>query len=44
VILDVDKGFVKRRNVSLPQKAVFLDRDGTIIFKKVLLQAKRISN
>jgi D,D-heptose 1,7-bisphosphate phosphatase len=27
---DMEKGFVKSRNLSKPQKAVFLDRDGTI--------------
>jgi D,D-heptose 1,7-bisphosphate phosphatase len=40
VILDVDKGFVKRRNVSLPQKAVFLDRDGTINIQKGFIASK----
>jgi D-glycero-D-manno-heptose 1,7-bisphosphate phosphatase len=27
---DIEKGIVGRRNLALPQKAVFLDRDGTI--------------
>jgi D-glycero-D-manno-heptose 1,7-bisphosphate phosphatase len=27
---DIEKGRVRRRNLSLPQRAVFLDRDGTI--------------
>jgi D-glycero-D-manno-heptose 1,7-bisphosphate phosphatase len=27
---DIENGMVSRRNLSLPQKAVFLDRDGTI--------------
>jgi D,D-heptose 1,7-bisphosphate phosphatase len=30
VSLDIEQGFVARRNLSKPQKAVFIDRDGTI--------------
>jgi D,D-heptose 1,7-bisphosphate phosphatase len=30
VSVDIENGLVKKRNLSLPQKAVFLDRDGTI--------------
>jgi D,D-heptose 1,7-bisphosphate phosphatase len=30
VLSDIESGLVKRRNLSLPQKAIFLDRDGTI--------------
>jgi len=30
VIADIEKGIVRSKNLALPQKAIFLDRDGTI--------------
>jgi D,D-heptose 1,7-bisphosphate phosphatase len=34
VLSDLENGFVRRRNLSNPQRAVFLDRDGTINISK----------